>query len=360
MILSKKNIINFFLFILSLSIVFFFIEIFLKNFYPQNLSGSWRIRDESGLIINKKNSESKHYWKNKEEIKKKSGGGEAELNVKYSFGEFNNRIYKNLLVDESNEKILILGDSYTFGWLLNDEDTFIYQLQKNFMNKFFVNSANGGWGTADHLKYIQLYCKKINPKEVWIFFNNADINRSILSNLYKIDYDGKLIELNPKISFQQKIKIFLNSFYLYHWFLENSHSVQLIRNSFIKIPDHNITDHNITFNKIKNSLNDSSYFVKKLFIEIKKETELCKANLKIFYLAWPIDKEDHNNETKSFINLTTKEKFYIKHDIKFYNLKYSKHMIDVNKNADYYKLKEGHPNKFGNKNIFLSIVNMLK
>ncbi len=74
MILSKKNKINLFLFILSLSIVFLVIEIFLKNFYPQNLSGSWRIRNESGLITNKKSGEAKHYWKNSEEIKKKGGG----------------------------------------------------------------------------------------------------------------------------------------------------------------------------------------------------------------------------------------------------------------------------------------------
>ena len=192
-----------------------------------------------------------------------------------------------------------------------------------------------------------------------IFFNNSDIRRSILSNLYKIDYDGKLIELNPKISFKQKIKIFINSFYLYNFLLENSHSIQLIRNVLIKIPDHNeikIPDHN----KIKNSSNESNYFVKKLFIELKKKTELCKANLKIFYLAWPIDKEDLNNETTSFINLTNKEKFFIKYDIKFYNLKVSKHMIDVNNNLSYYKLDEGHPNKFGNINIFLSLVDILK
>ena len=353
MIVKKKNIINLFLLILSLSVVFLSIEIYLKTFYPQNLSGSWRIRNENGLITNKNSGEAKHFWKNSEELGE--GGRGEELYAKYSFGKYNNRIYKNLLVDQSNEKILILGDSYTFGWLLNDEDTFVYQLQKKFINKFFVNSASGGWGTADHLKYIQLYCKKINPKEVWIFFNNADISRSISSNLYKIDYYGNLIELNPRISIQQRIKLFINSFYLYHWLLENSHSVQLIRNSFIKIPDHNIT-----FNKIKKSSNESNYFVKKLFIELKKESELCKANLKIFYLGWPIDKEHLNNETKSFINLTNKEKFFIKHDIKFYNLMYSKHMINVKNNVNYYRLKEGHPNKYGNTNIFLSVVDVLK
>lgn len=350
MIVKKKNIINLFLLILSLSVVFLSIEMYLKNFYPQNLSGSWRIRNENGLITNKNSGEAKHFWKKREDL----GKGE-ELYAKYSFGKYNNRIYKSLLVDQSNKKILILGDSYTFGWLLNDEDTFVYQLQKKFINKFFVNSASGGWGTADQLKYIQLYCKKINPKEIWIFFNNGDISRSISSNLYKIDYYGNLIELNPGISIQQRIKLFINSFYLYHWLLENSHSVQLIRNLFIKIPDHNIT-----FNKIKKNSNESNYFVKKLFIELKKESELCKGNLKIFYLGWPIDKEDLNNETKSFINLTNKDKFFIKHDIKFYNLMYSKHMIKVKNNVNYYKLKEGHPNKYGNTNIFLSVVDILK
>lgn len=87
---------------------------------------------------------------------------------------------------------------------------------------------------------------------------------------------------------------------------------------------------------------------------------MCKANLKIFYLGWPIDKEDLNNETKSFINLTNKDKFFINHDIKFYNLMYSKHMINVKNNVNYYRLIEGHPNKYGNTNIFLSVVDVLK
>ena len=72
MILSKKNKINLFLFILSLCVVFFFVEIFLKNFYPQSLSGSWRILNKSGLITNKNSGEAKHYWKNREEF---GGGG---------------------------------------------------------------------------------------------------------------------------------------------------------------------------------------------------------------------------------------------------------------------------------------------
>jgi hypothetical protein len=35
-------------------------------------------------------------------------------------------------------------------------------------------------------------------------------------------------------------------------------------------------------------------------------------------------------------------------------------MIDVKKNENYYKLKEGHPNKLGNKKIFFAILSILK
>ena len=341
MIALKKFFINLFLLILSFSVVFLCIEFFLKYHYPQDLSGSWRIRNESGLITNKNKGESKHSW----------GGG--ELNVRYSFGEYHNRIYQNLLVDYPNEKILILGDSFTFGWLLNDEDTFIYQLQEKFNNTLFINAAAGGWGTADHLKYTELYCKKINPKEVWVFLNNDDIQRSINSNLYKIDNNDELIKLNPQVNINQKIKFFLNSFFLYQWLLENFHSIQLIRNVLIKIPDSNIT-----FSKIKNSTHDSNFLAKKLFIELKKETKFCNSDLKIFYLGWP---EWHNdNKILNFIKLANKENFFYNNNINFFNLGYTNYMIDINKNENFYKLKEGHPNKLGNKKIFFAILSILK
>jgi hypothetical protein len=341
-LLKVKNI-NFFLIILSFFIAFLCIEIILKYFYPQNLSGSWRFRHESGLIMNKNSGEAKHFWKSERD-------GEL-LSASYSFGKYHNRTYKDLFVDSLENKVLILGGSDTFGWLLNDSDTFVYKLQKKFVNKSFINAATAGWGIADYLKYTELYCKNINPKEVWLFLNNDEILRSIKSNLYKIDNDDKLIKLTPKISFQQKVKFFLNSFYLYQWLLENFHSIQLIRNIIIKIPDPNIS-----FNKEIKYTDNSNLFIKNLLIELKKETNACDANLKLFFLGWP---EFDDNKILNFINLANKENFFVNNSIDFYNLLYSKYMVDINKNLNYYKLKEGHPNKFGNNQIFLAVQDVL-
>lgn len=334
----KKKISNLFLIITSLCLAFLFVELILKYFYPQNLSGSWRVMHESGLILNKNNGQSKHEW---------NGG---KLKAKYLFGQYHNRIYKDLPIPISNKKILILGDSFTFGWLLNDEDTFVYQLQKKFGNRFFINVAAGGWGTADHLKYIELYCNKINPEQVWIFLNNSDIDRAIHSNLYVIDERNKLSKVKPQENIVTKIKFTINYFLLYQWLLENLHTVQLIRNFFLET-----TVYNATFKNSNNFTNDQKYLLlqKKLFIEIKKEVNVCNANLKIFYIGWP--HYDNKNKTESFIKLVEKEMFFFKNNIEFYNLKYTKYMIDVNKNPKYYELGETHPNQYGNNKIFFAI-----
>lgn len=342
MVNLKRFLINFFLVFLSILITILSVEFYLKYFQPQDLSGSWRIRDKTGLILNKNFGESKHVF------------NKSLLKVKYSFGEYHNRKYPNLLVDYK-EKILILGDSFTFGWLLNDEDTFVYLLQKKFKDKIFINVAAGAWGTSDHLRYTENYCKEINPKEVWVFVNNDDIKRSIRSNLYKLDNENNLIKLLPSTSYQQKIKFFFNSTSSYQWLIENSNFFQLIRNSFVKIPDYNIT-----YDKIKNiqSYQYHNLFAKKLFLELNNKTKLCNATLKVFYIGWPLWNKDY--ETLDFIRLAEKESFFIKNEIIYFNLASTIYISEVHKNVNYYKLAEGHPNKFGNRNIFFAILSVLK
>ena len=150
-----------------------------------------------------------------------------------------------------------------------------------------------------------------------------------------------------------KLKLFLNSFKLYQKLLENSHSIQLIRNFFVNIPNDDIT-----YGKSGISMDDINFYAKSLFVELKKETKLCKADLKVFYLGWPEVKYD--SKTKDFVNIASAENFFFKNNINFYNLTNSKYMANISKNLEYYKLKEGHPNKFANKIFFNSILNELK
>ena len=48
--------------------------------------------------------------------------------------EYHNRIFKNLIKKTDRPKILVLGDSFTFGWLLEDKNTFVYKSKKIMRN----------------------------------------------------------------------------------------------------------------------------------------------------------------------------------------------------------------------------------
>ena len=98
--------------------------------------------------------------------------------------------------DEKENKVKIaafLGDSFTFGHLLPNGSTYVDRLQNHFLNEFeIINAAGGGWGTADYAKYIEIFCEKIRPQQIFIYLNFGDIDRSLKSTLYRLNDEGQL------------------------------------------------------------------------------------------------------------------------------------------------------------------------
>lgn len=96
-------------------------------------------------------------------------------------------------IDSQAVPILVLGDSFTFGWLLSANNTYLYHLQKFTDQAFgqhnyqFLNAATGGWGTADYLAYLEEFGEQINPKMIIVFLNTDDIGRSFKRNIYVLD-----------------------------------------------------------------------------------------------------------------------------------------------------------------------------
>ncbi|MCM8543260.1 MAG: hypothetical protein NE328_23530, partial [Lentisphaeraceae bacterium] len=98
--LSKKKKILFILIAVAIGFIIALIsaEILIRIVSPQNLSGSWRQYHESGLILNKDSGESRHQ--------------QGERTVTYNFTDFHTR---NSRIISGTKKVLVLGDSFTFG-----------------------------------------------------------------------------------------------------------------------------------------------------------------------------------------------------------------------------------------------------
>ena len=108
----KDLLINLSISLVSVVIVLLLIELVFGWVAPQNLNGTWRTLSEGGYMINKASWKAKHQT--------------GDRVIRYTFNE---QHLRGEPVDQDKYNILVLGDSFTFGWLLEEEDTYIGQLQ---------------------------------------------------------------------------------------------------------------------------------------------------------------------------------------------------------------------------------------
>ena len=360
---------NFLLILISSFIALILIELILASFYPQARNGSWRIQNEDGVYLNKNTGKSRHEFL----------GQKEKISITYKFGKYHNRIIHDDKYSTNPSKILVLGDSNVFGWLLDDENTFIAKIQKFFKDYYFINSAAGGFSDTDMYLFIDRYCKSIKPEYILYFI---DVDRSIRKKSIKIDNKNKLI-INRNKQHQLKKTINENKFFLY--VLENTHLMQLIKKIYVNLSNEAYIDYVIkedpnikkikkkieNFSKIENEkkiiknnkktseklkLKNDFELIGKLFNKILQSSHECNAELIFIDLAW-YDK-DYNSKIYNQVVENFNEMFQSKDNVNFISI-YDEMRISKKANKNY-KLEEGHPNTEGNLIIFDNLSNKLK
>jgi|APSaa5957512535_1039671.scaffolds.fasta_scaffold50871_1 hypothetical protein len=212
---------NLLLMIASIIVTLLITECIFRLVSPQNLTGSWFVSTDSGLLVNKSSGTAKHQH--------------GDRIVRYSFYEPN---FRGTPIKENGIKILVVGDSFTFGFLLEEEDTYVYHLQQYTDNEFgagvfqYLNAAVGGWGTADYVAYVEDFGNIVKPDIILVFFNGMDINRSVNRGIYTLSDENKLM-LKRHILKLPKLKYFINSIPCYQWLIENSHLAQFAKTSIL-------------------------------------------------------------------------------------------------------------------------------
>ncbi len=187
---------------------------------PQDLSGTWLVSDQSPYPMNKVGGTARH----------QSG----DRVVTYRFNENHHR--GAAPSTDADLKALCLGDSFTFGWLVEEQDSFVGILESQAQQTLspetvrFMNGGVGGWGTAHYTAYFEEHGTKLNPNVVIVFFNFLDVQRSQLSRLYRwTNADRRELTLNSNPPEASPLRTLAHSIPCYPWLLEHSHLIQFAR-----------------------------------------------------------------------------------------------------------------------------------
>jgi len=193
-------------------------ELVLGRVQPQDRTGSWFRYSPSGLVVNKSAGQSGHQ--------------PGPRVVRYRFGA--PALRDPPAGEAARNTILVLGDSFTFGWLLAAEDTYVAQLQRLSDAEFgprtfgYLNAASGGWGAASYVAFVEEYGDAIDPDIVLVFLNTDDVGRALKSDLYSFD-ESTGASLERRSRPVSRVKQLLNVLPGYEWALENLHFAQLVR-----------------------------------------------------------------------------------------------------------------------------------
>lgn len=139
---------------------------------------------------------------------------------------------------EADLRILMLGDSFTYGLGVDDDQTFSSLLEKKFSagkgTVEVINAGNPGKGTGYALKFFTTRGYKLRPDLVILCFTYTDFYDNQRSRYYRVNNDGSISAKSLENTFVAK-KNFLLRFPLYDWLIRRSHLANLIRSSAIKI-----------------------------------------------------------------------------------------------------------------------------
>ncbi len=251
--------------------------------------------------------------------------------------------------------ILVLGDSFTFGWMIRDEDSYVAKLQDVFPGWHFINAAAGGWGTADYARYVENYCNDINPQKIIVFQNSDDVGRAMRSSLYKLDSQGKII---PLVKPPVRLKRLVNTFSGYQWLLENSHLLQLVRNVYVfkahgtrtssmaSGAEKRTPDGPISRSMDTAELEYAAKLATQLFARLKEYADSCGSELIVINLGWiPINDKLVNSEpTAHFVSKA--RRIFPSLNIDYDDL--TPYLSLVHREKDRYIIPDdGHPNELG-------------
>ena len=186
---------------------------------PQDRSGIWLETSPRG-----------YRWNTTGRVVRQQAG---PVTVRYTFGENHTRGTP----PPGGINVLALGDSYTFGSVVDEPQTWVGRLQRMSNEGFgagavaWHNLGTAGTGTAEHLALLDDCGPALKPRLVVLFLNGDDARRAAASGLYALSAAGELKSSpGPGAS---ALRAWMERSDIANWILEHSHLVQLARRALL-------------------------------------------------------------------------------------------------------------------------------
>jgi lysophospholipase L1-like esterase len=212
----RRAVFRLLLIVLAMVVPLAIAEIAVRITMPQQLSGSWMADSGSGYDINRPGATAQHVL--------------GDRAVRY---RINDAGFRGGPVENARVRVLVLGDSVTFGWLLEEGDAYVTQIGARAAQTFgegsvaVMNGAVGGWSTAEYVAFLEDRVTSIPPPSaVLVFLSGDETRRTVVSGLWKLS-DGNLERVStvrPKQTYRS-----LNRLPGYTLLIEHSHLANLAR-----------------------------------------------------------------------------------------------------------------------------------
>ena len=134
----------------------------------------------------------------------------------------------------SKVRILALGDSFTYGIGVDDDQTFAHGIEQNLIAHGFpaevINAGVGGTDTGYALKFFNTIGKGLRPDITVLCFYSYDISDNLEERFYRVNAQGEVSEVDhPLADGVIAKKDWLRKNRLYTLLIERSHFANLIK-----------------------------------------------------------------------------------------------------------------------------------
>jgi hypothetical protein len=175
-------------------------------------------------------------------------------------------------------RILVLGDSFTIGFEVQQDETYSAVLDKYLNSKGMraevINAGVSGFGNAEELAFLEQEGMKFNPDFVVLGFYENDITDNVRSDLFRLDNDGQLTVHSKTYLPAIKTRNFLNSFALYRWLSENSYLHAYLNNAATMYVKTRVLEENQT-KVVQEPGKDAESYEKKMAMALLRRIHEC-------------------------------------------------------------------------------------